>query len=137
MGVTLLYIASDPGENFSGGIKILGVLMVIGLLPLLLVVVTANYREELIIDGKTLVLRLGNAWFFSTHTFDLAGVKNLRPSLTSSAVVFEHGGKIHRFGTGVGVPLSKQEVVRLVKTIRLRFPIRDDLDDAEPLPVVE
>jgi hypothetical protein len=30
---------------------------------------------------------------------------------------------------------TRNEVMRLVKTIRERFPVKDDVDDAEPLPV--
>jgi hypothetical protein len=47
-------------------------------------------------------------------------------------VAFDSGGRTHHFGVG----LSENEVARLVKTIRQRFPIKDEPDDVEPLPVL-
>jgi hypothetical protein len=48
-----------------------------------------------------------------------------------SVITDDYEGRIHHFGVG----LSEQEVLRIVLTIRLRFPIRNDWDDVEPLPV--
>ena len=48
----------------------------------------------------------------------------------TGVIAFDHGGKTHSFANG----LSSYEIVRLVKTIRMKVRIPDDLDDAEPLP---
>lgn len=137
LALAVLYIISDPAWHFSGGIKFLGVWVAIGLI-LGFVAAAGTAREIVMIEGKTLVLRRESAVFTSDQTFDLAGVRNLRSgrltglSGSPNAVAFEHGGRTHHFGVG----LSAHEVVRLVKTIRSRFPIRDDWNDAEPLPII-
>jgi hypothetical protein len=48
-----------------------------------------------------------------------------------NALVFDSGGRFYHFGDGI----SELVAVRLVKTIRQGFPIKDDRDDAEPLLV--
>ena len=50
----------------------------------------------------------------------------------ANSVVFEYGGRCYRFGAG----LSEEEVLRMVRTIRDRFRIKDHVDDVEPLPVL-
>jgi hypothetical protein len=137
LALTLLYIASDPTEHFSGGIAFLPVWALIGLVLGLGAAHAWTSREVVMIEGNTLVLRGEIAGFSRDRTFDLEGVTNLRPgcfgqSSRRNAVAFEHGGRTHHFGIG----LSEHEVVRLVKTIRSRFPIRDDWSDAEPLPII-
>jgi hypothetical protein len=102
-------------------------------------------RDTLIFDGKLLVLRREFACFFPTErAFALAEIRNLRPSrqyemhdkggrIRADSVVFDYRGKTYR----IGYQLYESEAIRLVKTIRERFPIRDDWSEAEPLPVVK
>jgi hypothetical protein len=132
----LLYTVSDPSKTASGGFVFLLFWGVVGLLPVWGLLASTG-RQVLMIDGKTLVLRWEGACWSRAEAFDLAGVRNLRPRRpfegSSSALAFDHGGKTHYFGNG----LSEYEVKRLVKTIRLRFPIPEDPDDVEPLPVIK
>jgi hypothetical protein len=105
---------------------------------------TLAIRRVVAIDGKNLVLASELAGFRKVKTFELARVRNLRPvvrSLTrgssegtpvANSVVFEYGGRCYHFGTG----LSEEEVLRLVRTIRDRYRIKDHVDDVEPLPVL-
>jgi hypothetical protein len=98
-------------------------------------------RDIIIFDGKSLTVRKEFLIFRSERWFELKEIKNLRPATADhgnravgppSEVVFdlERGGT-HRFG----YRLSELEVARLVKTIRDRFPIRDDWKEVEPLPI--
>ena len=50
-----------------------------------------------------------------------------------NTVGFDHKGRTYHFGAS----LSEQEVLRLVKTIRLKVSIREDWSEVEPLPVVK
>jgi hypothetical protein len=98
-------------------------------------------REVIMIEGKLLVLRREFAGFSRVRAYELAQVRNLRPMRSleehhgvrgADTVAFDHNGRTCRIGHG----LSEQEVMRLVKTIRSRFPIGDDWSEVEPLPVV-
>jgi hypothetical protein len=98
-------------------------------------------REIIIIDEKTLVLRREGLLGCKSESFELAETKNLRPVRSAdipgdrpsnwNKVAFDYRGKPQFFADG----LSETEVLRLVKTIRQRYAIKDDLDDAKPLPV--
>jgi hypothetical protein len=111
------------------------------LMPAYLLIRALTGRDILIIDGKSLCLKRECAGRCRTQTFDLLEIKNLRPvrgsdvvegrSRACNAIAFDSGGSSYHFGDGI----SELEAVRLVKTIRHRFPIKDDLDDAEPLPM--
>jgi hypothetical protein len=121
--------------KFYGGWTAIGVFM--GLFALS----KGIAREVIIIEGKSLVLRKEFTVFSKARTFELAQVRNLRPMRSQDEyntgrrpdmVAFDHNRRTYRFGHG----LSEQEFMRLIKTIRSRFPIRDDWNDVEPLPVV-
>jgi hypothetical protein len=100
--------------------------------------------EVVTLDGKTLSLRRYIAGISRARPFELSQVRNLRPirnsqqqphqrdQLQSNSVAFEYGSKTYHFGKG----LSEIEVIRLVKTLRQRFRFKDDVDDAEPLPII-
>jgi hypothetical protein len=135
---TVLYIVSDPGQNLRGGLTMLGFWTVVGLLIGGTLIHSWTHREVIMIESKALVVRSESVGLASSRTFDLAGLRNLRPGrrpdgVDRLAILFEHGGQTHYFGSG----LSEHELVRLVKTIRSRLPIRDDWNDVEPLPVVK
>jgi hypothetical protein len=133
----VLYIVSDPGHNLRGGLTMLGVFTVIGLLIGGSLIHSWTHREVITIESKALVVRSESVGFARSRTFDLAGLRNLRPGRIgdrgANAVLFEQGRQTRHFGSG----LSEQELVRLVKTIRSRLPIRDDWNDVEPLPFVK
>ncbi len=131
------------------GVRTLDVKLLIFAIPATLFIAyslinTLAIRRIIMIDGKNLAIRTEIAGFTRTKTFELAQIRNLRPIVYSHArgspegpnlansVVFDYGRKLHRFGTG----LSEEEVLRMVKTIRDRFRIKDHVDDVEPLPVV-
>ena len=80
VALTLLYIVSDPRDNLTGGSIFLGVLLLIGLVFGLIAAHGWTFREVLMIEGKSLVLRRESAGYSRDLTFDLAGVKNLRPA---------------------------------------------------------
>jgi hypothetical protein len=134
----VLYTFSGPDRFSWGAIALLVVWAAIGLVIVYSGAYARVLREIVMIDGKTLVLRTECAGHSCDRKFDLAEVRNLRPdhvgdfSERRNMVGFDHGGG--RYGFGVG--LSEHEIVRLVKTIQLRFPIRDDWTDAEPLPII-
>jgi len=146
MVLTVFYLLSDmaPHGNASGGT---GFLFFLWVLPGMLLggglVHATTSREVVTIDGKFLALRKELAGLHFSRTFGMAGIRNLRPARVvgqrnryahyPSAVSFDHGGATHYFGVG----LSEAEVLRLIKTLRQRFRIPDDLDDAEPLPVIQ
>jgi hypothetical protein len=104
---------------------------------------TLAIRRIVMIDGKNLAIRTELAGFHKTKTFELARIRNLRPNLKSHArrsaegtpvansVVFESDRRFHHFGTG----LSEEEILRMLKTIRDRFRIKDHVHDVEPLRV--
>jgi hypothetical protein len=142
LAMSLWYIIADPSRHVSDGVKFLLLWAMIGLALGYGAMSAWTGREVMIIEGKALELRREIAGLRSTHTFELSEVRNLRPVRPSevrsrhgrsNSVAFEHRGLTYHFGTG----LSEQEVVRLVKTIRSRFLIRDDWNDAEPLPVIQ
>jgi len=144
MVVTVCYLLSDmaPHGSASGGTGLLFLWVVTGMLGGGLVHATTS-REVVTIDGKFLALRKELAGLHFSRTFGMAAIRNLRPARVvgerkryghyPSAVSFDHGGATHYFGVG----LSEAEVLRLIKTLRQRFRIPDDLDDAEPLPVIQ
>jgi hypothetical protein len=138
MAFALLFIASDPAANLTRqSVAVLGILLAIGLCFGIVFAAAATAREVLMIEGKTLVLRREVLGFCRQRNFELAEVRNLRAQRTEvqgklaggASVAFDHGGRTYHFGSG----LSLDEARRLVKTIRARFPIRDDWDNVEPL----
>lgn len=139
MAFMLLIAVGSPKENTLSALVFACLLGVVVLFLGYACLYAWTGREVLIIDGKTLTLRHEFAGSASDRLFELAEITNLRPRRTDDptyyhAVVFEYGGQIHGFGAG----LTEHEVLRLVKTIRSRYAIRDkdDWSDAEPLPVI-
>jgi hypothetical protein len=142
LSIAVHHLIADTraGRSFSPVLAFLGVWAVVGFLPAYALAYCLTGREVVRIDGKALVLRSEILGRGRSRMFDLAGVKNLRPvrriddsfEYRGNAIAFDHGGKTYLFGGG----LSDHEILRLIKTIRQRFPIRDDMDDAEPLPVI-
>jgi hypothetical protein len=140
--LALFYTVSDPDHTAADGLKFLLFWAVVGLLLVSGLVYAMTWRSVLMIEGKTLVLRSEFAGLSRARAFDLADVRNLRPTRLGDrrvgienqpcALAFDHGGRTHHFGVG----LSEYEVNRLVKTIRTRYRIPDDWDDVEPLPVI-
>ena len=97
-------------------------------------------REVIKIEGKSLVLGKEFAVFTKERIYELAEVRNLRPMRWNDdaqgqgrpdMVGFDYKGRTYHFGAS----LSEQEVLRLIKTIRLKVAIRDDWSEVEPLPV--
>jgi hypothetical protein len=145
MGLTLLGLSHKPLSGNTEGIKFFLILLMFGLAFVLAAGTNWLRRDTVIIEGKSLILRKEFALFRKERIFELGEVRNLRPAppmhrdgprgearLRSSAVAFDYRTKTFQFGVG----LSEGEVMRLIKTIRERFPIRDDWKEAEPLPVV-
>jgi hypothetical protein len=137
VALLFLFILSDPRENFEEAGPLLAFWLLFGL-ALGVCLLFSGLREVAIIEGKTLVLRSETIIGFARETaFELASLRNLRiqcyPEQLGQpcAIAFEHGARTHFFGRG----LDRDEAARLVKTIRTKFPIRNDWDDAEPLPV--
>jgi hypothetical protein len=138
---TLRNLDSRPASSNFEPIKIL-FLWTAGGITLGAVGVTGYlHRDTVIIEGKSLVLRKEFAFFHNERTFELSEIRNLRPAPLDdpsgakhhpTSITFDHKGETYQFGCA----LSEPEVMRLVKTIRSRFPIRDDWNEAEPLPVI-
>ncbi len=91
---------------------------------------------------KALKLRSEVAGIRSDQTFDLDQVRNLRPIDVLDAllhkrdrvrlIAFDHDREIYRFGLG----LTEFEAKRIVRTIRSKYPVKDDGDDAiDVLPI--
>jgi hypothetical protein len=142
MALALWSSVTSPRPMTLEGIKFYGVWTVIGSLVVLIPAAMGIAREMIVIEGKSLVLRKDIAGFSKTRTFELTALRNLRPIASSDdshpgrrpdQIAFDHNGRTYRFGRG----LSEHEVMRLIKTIRARFPIRDAWEDVEPLPVVK
>jgi hypothetical protein len=102
--------------------------------------VNGLFREVIRIDGKSLVLRKEFGLWAKERIFEVADVRNLRPIrwndgvqgvARSDRVGFDCNGRTYQFGAR----LSEQEVLRLIKTIRLKVSIREDWSEVEPLPV--
>ena len=144
MWLTLIQLGSKPLSSNAEGIKFCLFWLAGGLALLFTAGATWLRRDTVIIEGKSLILRKEFASFRKERIFELSEVRNLRPAppdhsggagahylSRSTAVAFDHKDRTYRFGVG----LSEPEVMRLIKTIRSRFPIRDDWNEAEPLPV--
>jgi hypothetical protein len=134
-------IAGSLASLTLQGLKPLGFWLCALFLIWLFAALNGMVRELMIIDGKSLTLRKEFAWFVKERRFELAEVRNLRPIRTNEggngrprpdSVAFDHEGRTYRFG----ISLSEQEVLRLIKTIRLKVLIRDDWSEVEPLPVM-
>ncbi len=141
LGLALWATVTSPRPMTDEGIKFFGFWAVVGAFLGFVAASTRITREVIIIEGKQLVFRKELAGLSRTRTFDLAALRNLRPMQSHDeyharrrpdAVAFDHNGRTYRFGHR----LSEQEVMRLIKTIRSKYPIRDAWDDAEPLPVI-
>ncbi len=145
MWLTVLGLSQRPLSGNVEGVKFFFIWLMFGLGFVLLAGTNWLRRDTVIIEGKSLILRKEFALFRKERIFELGDVRNLRPAppdhqdgprgdarLRSSAVAFDYRTKTYQFGDG----LSEGEVMRLIKTIRERFPIRDDWKEAEPLPVV-
>ncbi len=144
MYLTLVNLGSRPLSNNVEGVKFLFIWLAAGIG--LAIGAGAGWlrRDTVIFEGKSLILRKEFACFRKERMFDLSEVRNLRPAPgdqsgairadrigRAAAVAFDHRDRTYRFGFG----LSGPEVMRLLKTIRSRFPIRDDWSEAEPLPI--
>ena len=138
--LTLRSIVNSPARFTLDGLKPLGFWLAIGMFIWFFAVVKGMIRELIIIEGKSLMMRNEFAGFCKNRTFELAAVRNLRPMRWNGdaqgqgrpdMVSFDYKGRTYRFGAS----LSEQEVLRLIKTIRLKVPIRDDWSEVEPLPV--
>ncbi len=145
MWLTLLGLSRRPLSGNVEGIKFFLIWLMIGLGFVLLAGTNWLRRDTVIIEGKSLILRKEFAGIRKERSFELSEVRNLRPvspdnrnapvaqgRAVPSAVAFDYQNKTSQFGVG----LSESEVMRLIKTIRERFPIRDDWKEAEPLPVL-
>ncbi len=142
LALTLQNLSTCRRESNAEGIKFLGIWTAVGLVFGAVAVCGYLRRDTIIIEGKTLVLRKEFAACRKERTFELADIRNLRPAPLDdpagsrhrpNSVAFDHKGKTYRFGCA----LTEPEVMRLIKTIRSRFPIRDDWSEAEPLPVMK
>ena len=144
MGLTLLGLSRRPLSGNVEGIKFFLIWLMLGLGFAFVAGGMWLRRDTVIIEGKSLVLRKEFSVFRKERMFELSKVRNMRPAPSlnsdgarpeidrrSSSVVFDYETKTYQFGFG----LSESEVMRLIKTIRERFPIRDDWKEAEPLPV--
>jgi hypothetical protein len=144
MGLTMLGLSSRPLHGNFEGIKFFLILLMFGLGFVFIAGTNWLRRDTVIIEGKSLILRKEFSVFRKERMFELSGVRNLRPvpSFNSdgarpegrrrlSSVAFDYETKTYQFGFG----LSESEVMRLIQTIRERFPIRDDWKEAQPLPV--
>jgi hypothetical protein len=139
--LTLRSIVNSPARLTIDGIKPLGVWLAIGMFIWLFALLKGIIREVIIIEGKSLILRKEFAGCSRSRTLELAAVKNLRPMRWNDdghwqrppdMVGFDYKGRNYH----IGASLSEQEVLRLIKTIRLKVAIRDDWSEVEPLPVV-
>ena len=145
LGLNLLNLSSKPVASNWGGVKFFLIWVFLGVCFALFAGAGWLRRDTVIIEGKSLVLRKEFACLRKEQTFELSEVRNLRPAAPlddtsrpsahprsrARSVAFDHQGRTYHFGVG----LSEQEVMRLIKTIRTRFPIRDDWNEVEPLPV--
>ncbi len=144
MGLVLLGLSRRPLSGNVEGIKFFLIWMMLGLGFALVAGGLWLRRDTVIIEGKSLILRKEFSVFRRERMFELSKVRNLRPAPSfnsdgaraerhsrSSSVACDYDTKKYQFGFG----LSESEVMRLIKTIRERFPIRDDWKEAEPLPV--
>ncbi len=144
MSLLLLGLSRTPLSGNAAGIKalVLGLIFGIGFV----LIAGSNWvrRDTVIIEGKSLMLRKEFASIRRERSFELNEIRNLRSAPPdnpngayserygrTSVVAFDYKNKTYQFGIG----LSETEVMRLIKTIRERFPIRDDWKEAEPLPV--
>jgi hypothetical protein len=91
--------------------------------------------ETILTDSRAITLHSGNESKSVTRRYDVVNVRNLRyldpMELGSGAVAFNLDGVVVTFAAGI----SRFEAIRLIKTIRLRFRIPDEIDDVDPLPV--
>jgi hypothetical protein len=91
--------------------------------------------EMILIDSSAITLQYGSEVKFTMRRYDIVHARNLRyldPSeFSSGSVAFDHDGVVVTFAAGI----SRLEAIRLIKTIRLRFRIPDDIEDVEPLPI--
>jgi hypothetical protein len=139
---TVRSILSSPSRLTVGGIKPLGIWLAVGMFICFLGMHNGLFREVIKIAGKSLVLRKEFGFLTSERIFEVADVRNLRPirwndgalgMAMSDRVGFDYMGRTYQFGAR----LSEQEVLRLIKTIRLKVSIREDWSEVEPLPVVK
>jgi hypothetical protein len=141
MLLTLRSTVVSPAHLTFEGLKPLGFWLIVGAFIGLFAVLRGLVREMIKIEGKSLVLRKEVAAFSKDRVFELTAVRNLRPMRWNGdaqgqgrpdMVGFDYKGRTYHFGTS----LSEQEVLRLIKTIRLKVPIREDWSEVDPLPVV-
>jgi len=137
---TLYYVATSPAHLRLGGLKFLVTCTLFGIFIGLIAAANGILREVVIIEGKQLVMRKEFAILSKERAFELAEVRNLRPLQQNESyagvyrpksVGFDYKGRTYHFGEH----LSEHEIARLIKTIRSRFPIRDDWREVDPLPV--
>ena len=128
----------NEGSNVAVTAAAVAFLVLTGLLLGMLIVFRATCFEIVMIDGKTLEIRSEWAFGAFSETFGLGEIRNLRVvcptaenEVTLQYAAFDRGRMVHRFASG----LSTHELSRLVKTILVRFPIKNDQDDIKPLPV--
>lgn len=135
--LALAYVVSNARNAEPGRFTFLIVWTVLGLAVLAFNLFAAPVAEIVIIDEKSIVIRTEYLRRTYDRAFALVDVRNLRVTGNNDApghlvaVAFDCNGTTVGFGHG----LSHNELLRIAKTIRQRFRIRDDLDDAEPLPV--
>jgi hypothetical protein len=144
MGLTLQGVVAKHSRNNAEDVKFFVIWLMFGLAFAFVACGNWLRRDTVIIEGKALILRKEFSVFRWERMFELSEVRNLRPAPPDnsngvraeqrgrpSAVAFDFQNRTFQFG----VRLSESEVMRLIKTIRERFPIRDDWREAEPLPV--
>jgi hypothetical protein len=141
VSVDLILLAARPISKNAGAILFLFLSLMVGAALAIEAAVGWLRRDVIIFDAKSVTVRKEFLFFRKERWFELKEIRNLRPALSLSrinisgrpsevAFDMERGGT-HQFGYG----LSELEVARLVKTIRDRFPIRDDWKEVEPLPI--
>ncbi len=141
VGIDLIVLACRPLSRNAGAVLFLFFCSLVGATVLIEAAVGWLRCDVIIFDAKSLTVRKEFLFFRRERWFELTEIRNLRPAphptrdkfvRRPSEVAFDvQRAGTHRFGYG----LSELEVTRLVKTIRDRFPIRDDWKEVEPLPV--
>lgn len=107
---------------------VLGIVLVGGA-----IVIGAEDHEVIMVSDQHFTVRRETRLKHFDTTFALREVRNLRFADSESwrGIEFQVGERKYHVGSG----LSKNECLRVIKTLKTRFKFPDDLDEAEPLPI--